>query len=183
MFPLLTEAKPGYYHLTIHAKPGARSSTFAMPLTSTDGAVELRIAAPPVEGQANKELVDFLQGVVERGLSALRSDRETFLQDTSYDRLMAMAQSASVLSIKAQQGAKSDSEVGDRTGKKSKAGKQQKKVSSPSKSRVAEAGSFLPSRVSVDLVRGGMSRDKVVLVEFPGTREELIALLEKESRE
>jgi len=43
--------------LTLHAQPGARTTAFA---GLHGGALKLRLAAPPVEGRANAELIRFL---------------------------------------------------------------------------------------------------------------------------
>lgn len=44
--------------LTLHIQPGAKRTEVA---GIHDGALKLRIAAPPVEGQANAKLLDFLK--------------------------------------------------------------------------------------------------------------------------
>ena len=44
--------------LTLHIQPGAKRSEIA---GIHDGALKIRIAAPPVEGQANARLLDFLK--------------------------------------------------------------------------------------------------------------------------
>jgi uncharacterized protein (TIGR00251 family) len=45
--------------MAVHAKPSARTSSIA-PWIATDAAVEIRVAAPPIEGRANEELVSYL---------------------------------------------------------------------------------------------------------------------------
>ncbi|PWB51832.1 MAG: YggU family protein [Nitrosomonadales bacterium] len=44
--------------LTLHIQPGAKRTGIA---GIHDGALKIRIAAPPVEGQANAKLLDFLK--------------------------------------------------------------------------------------------------------------------------
>lgn len=44
--------------LTLHIQPGARRTEV---IGDHDGALKIRIAAPPVEGQANAKLLDFLK--------------------------------------------------------------------------------------------------------------------------
>lgn len=44
--------------LTLHIQPGAKRTEIA---GIHDGALKIRIAAPPVEGQANAKLLDFLK--------------------------------------------------------------------------------------------------------------------------
>lgn len=61
----LTTIQPGHYTLAIHAKPGARTSDFSARVQPLDTALEVRVGAPPVEGQANTELVDFLQSTLD----------------------------------------------------------------------------------------------------------------------
>lgn len=46
----------------VHAKPRARKSAI---VAVTEDAVEVRIAAPPVDGAANDELVRFLAEILE----------------------------------------------------------------------------------------------------------------------
>ena len=48
--------------LTLHVQPGAKRTETA---GIHDGALKIRVAAPPVEGQANARLLDFLKKTFE----------------------------------------------------------------------------------------------------------------------
>lgn len=69
--------------LTVHVQPGARKSE----AVSFDGMVlRVKIAAPPVEGKANKELIAFLSerlDIKKGALSILRGQ-------TSRDKVIAV---------------------------------------------------------------------------------------------
>ncbi|TPP50407.1 hypothetical protein CGC20_1905 [Leishmania donovani] len=146
MFPCLVQVQPGKYLLTVHAKPSARASAFAAPLTPALTEADLRIAAPPVEGQANAELLRYLGELIERGFRAMTADYADFASSS-------MPHSGA-------------------------GGAQQ-----PEESNTPPSATAFSDRIEVSLVRGGTSRAKTVLVMFPGTRAQLTAVLEKESRE
>lgn len=64
--------------ITIHVQPNARRNEV---LGFEDGVLHLKIAAPPVKGKANKELIDFLSQLlkvsrgsvaIEKGLTSRR---------------------------------------------------------------------------------------------------------------
>lgn len=165
MFPFITEQRAGHYLVSVHAKPGARASAFAGVLTAQNTEVDLRIAAPPVEGQANAELLRFLDEVIEAGLTELQSDPVTFLEGTSYAHVVAAAAASPAVAEVASSGEK----------------KAKKKPKGKGSVPIASA-TPLPERVEVSLVRGGTSREKTVLVLFPGTRAQLLAVLEKASQ-
>ena len=60
--------------LSLHVQPGAGRSEFA---GLHGAALKLRLAAPPIEGQANAELIRFLAdafGVPQRNVLLLRGD-------------------------------------------------------------------------------------------------------------
>ncbi|KPI86453.1 hypothetical protein ABL78_4484 [Leptomonas seymouri] len=184
MFPCLTEPQPGHFLICVHAKPGARNSAFASPLTPQSTQVDLRIAAPPVDGQANAELLRFLDEVVEQGLRELQSDPTRFLEGTSYTRVLAAdtepplatGDAGDSSGRKAKKKVKgTNSSASRNTSKKTEGGKLS--ASSPNASNEA-----FPGRVEVTLLRGGTSREKTVLALFPGARAQLIAILEKASQ-
>lgn len=193
MFPFLTEQQPGHFLLSVHAKPGARASAFATRLVAHSTEVDLRIAAPPVEGQANAELIRFLDEVVEQGLRELQADSAAFLQDTSHAEIVAAeaaAAAACSLLVTRGGGVNADKKV-KRKGKtkdagSGSAGNQNTKSEGGRQLNSSGAGKAapsvtLPERVEVTLVRGGTSREKTVLLLFPGTRAQLLAILEKAS--
>lgn len=71
----ITEAKEGV-ELWVHAKP--RASRTAVRGVDDDGALVIALAAPPVDGEANDELVRFLArmaGVSKRDVRIMRGDR------------------------------------------------------------------------------------------------------------
>lgn len=55
--PAWLEGEPGAWRLRIAAQPGAPRSEV---VGEHDGCLKLRIAAPPVDGRANDEIVRFL---------------------------------------------------------------------------------------------------------------------------
>jgi uncharacterized protein (TIGR00251 family) len=64
--------------LALHVQPGAKRSGYAgIHGTAGDARVKVRLAAPPVDGKANAELVAFLAeafGVPQRQVTLLRGD-------------------------------------------------------------------------------------------------------------
>ncbi len=65
-------------NITVYVQPNARRNEV---LGFEDGVLRVRIAAPPVKGKANKELIDFLSGLlgvskgsitIEKGLTSRR---------------------------------------------------------------------------------------------------------------
>ncbi|GET92209.1 hypothetical protein, conserved [Leishmania tarentolae] len=194
MFPCLAQVQLGKYMLTVHAKPSARASAFAAPLTSALTEADLRIAAPPVEGQANAELLRYLDELIVRGFRAMTADHAEYVKDTSYAKVLAADAAASA---PAAEPATSRSGGDKKSGKKGKsksvalarsasssrahngAGGSQK----PGEAHTPLCEAVFPDRIEVSLLRGGASREKTVLVVFPGTRAQLAAVLEKESRE
>ncbi|KAI6242878.1 hypothetical protein M3Y99_00196900 [Aphelenchoides fujianensis] len=64
--------KSGQIVLRIHATPGAKRSA----ITSVDGeAVNVSLAAPPRDGQANQELIDFMSDSLGLRKAELDFDR------------------------------------------------------------------------------------------------------------
>ncbi|MSQ72160.1 MAG: YggU family protein [Betaproteobacteria bacterium] len=60
--------------LSLHIQPGAKRSAVA---GLHDGALKIRIAAPPVEGRANEALIAFIAaalGVTRRSVSVVRGE-------------------------------------------------------------------------------------------------------------
>ncbi len=55
--PAWLEGEPGAWRLRIAAQPGAPRTEA---VGEHDGCLKLRVAAPPVEGRANEEIVRFL---------------------------------------------------------------------------------------------------------------------------
>ncbi|KPA82172.1 hypothetical protein ABB37_03301 [Leptomonas pyrrhocoris] len=188
MFPFLTEQQPGGFLIRVHAKPGARVSAFAAPLALHHTEVDLRIAAPPVEGQANAELVRFFEEVVEQGLRELQRDSTGFVEGTSYAQVVAAESAAAETQLCTSDSVERGDKKSQRKGKGrdaiSSASNGQKIKSSGGKASapaVHPPGEVFPARVDVTLVRGGTSREKTVLALFPGTRAQLLAILEKAS--
>ncbi|MBI4332671.1 MAG: DUF167 domain-containing protein [Chloroflexi bacterium] len=58
--------------LTVAVRPGARRSEIR---EFKDGVLQVRIAAPPVEGKANRELIQFLSDVLEVARSNITIER------------------------------------------------------------------------------------------------------------
>lgn len=54
---LKVETTPDVLTLDVYAQPGAKLTCIA---GQHDGALKIRVHAPPVDGKANKELADFL---------------------------------------------------------------------------------------------------------------------------
>ena len=68
MSTLELEARPGAVRFRVRVKPRASKSRI---LGVRDGVLEVAIAAPPVDGAANSELICVLAGALERGKSAI----------------------------------------------------------------------------------------------------------------
>lgn len=192
MASFLTTLKPGLYNLAVHAKPGARTSAFAAPLHVTDDAIEVRVAAPPVEGQANAELVDFMQSTLDLYVRQMQtavssSDSKggdalaTFLEGTAYRELTLKNASATEKSNSAAEGADSGSKRAKGKGKAKGAASD----GGGSKGKASDGGQQepLPEKVHVSLSRGSTSRSKVLEVAFPGSDIELACLLQLASRD
>ena len=64
--------KPDDARLTVRVQPNASRSQF---LRFEDGVLHLKIAAPPVKGKANRELVDFLSRLLDLPRSALSIEK------------------------------------------------------------------------------------------------------------
>ena len=58
--------------MTVRVYPGAPRNQIAV---STEGTWRIRVAAPPLEGKANKELVDFLSKILGVSKSAVTISR------------------------------------------------------------------------------------------------------------
>lgn len=59
VLPAWLDGAPGDWRLRIAAQPGAPRTEV---VGEHDGCLKLRVAAPPVEGRANEEIVRFLAG-------------------------------------------------------------------------------------------------------------------------
>lgn len=64
--------KPDDARLTVRVQPNASRSQF---VRFEDGVLHLKIAAPPVKGKANRELVDFLSRLLGLPRSALSIEK------------------------------------------------------------------------------------------------------------
>ena len=75
----------GAVDLLIHAQPGAKRSEIA---GVHDGRLKLRVAAPPVDGEANREIVRYLAKllVIRRSQIRIRSG------ETSRKKLLTIAE-------------------------------------------------------------------------------------------
>ncbi|XQJ30440.1 putative ACR, YggU family protein [Leishmania guyanensis] len=193
MFPCLVQAQPGRYLLRVYAKPGARASAFAAPLTPSLTEADLRIAAAPVEGQANAELLRYLDELVERGFRSMTEDHTEYVKDTCYAQVLAADATTTAPSTQSAKSSCGGDRISTRKGRsknavatscassrlRSGAGDSQQ----PTGSTAPPSEAVFPDCIEVSLVRGGTSREKTLLVVFPGTRAQLAAILEKESRE
>lgn len=168
----ITRAESHVFHLAVHAKPGARTSSICGPLLRTHEALEVRVAAPPVEGKANEELVEYLESELTHQLKQLHAGPDAFLKKTLFFSIRADAENLM----------KSAPLLNDAPPRKSN-----KERARPSKqcTSLENAALFPPldvvtaSRFCVTLVKGSAARNKTVAVEFPGGSETyLFALLE-----
>lgn len=75
--------KDGAIRFEVHAKPRAKKSKV---LGERGDAVEIALAAPPVDGAANEELVRFVAKV----LAIRQRDLELVRGDTSREKLLAV---------------------------------------------------------------------------------------------
>jgi uncharacterized protein (TIGR00251 family) len=58
--------------ITLHVQPNAKRNEV---LKLEDGVLHVKIAAPPVKGKANKELIDFLSNLLGVGKGAITIDK------------------------------------------------------------------------------------------------------------
>ncbi len=73
---LTVVAKDGELRFEVHAKPRAKRTSI-IGVRAHDGALEVALAAPPVDGAANAELVKMLAGalgVPKRSVRIIRGD-------------------------------------------------------------------------------------------------------------
>lgn len=71
----------GIARITVQVHPGARRNEVSR---LQDGVWHLKIAAPPVEGKANKELIEFLSEILDVSKNRLSIDKGT----TSHRKLI-----------------------------------------------------------------------------------------------
>ncbi len=64
--------KPDVARLSVRVQPNASRSQF---VRFEDGVLHLKIAAPPVKGKANRELIDFLSRLLDLPRSALSIEK------------------------------------------------------------------------------------------------------------
>jgi uncharacterized protein (TIGR00251 family) len=76
--------KDGVVRLQIHAKPRAKKSRVVR--VREDGSLEVALAAPPVDGAANEELVR----VLARALDVARRSVEIVRGQTAHTKLVAI---------------------------------------------------------------------------------------------
>ncbi|KAG8345463.1 putative ACR YggU family [Trypanosoma vivax] len=148
----LTQIRPGCFRLIVHAKPGARATSLACRPAPGDASLEVKIAAPPVDGKANVELVAFMQALLEQ-------------QQKQLKLLSSNTSNAEKCSF------------GD-IGKKQKS-KKAKHHSEDSGARPPslDGGEYADTKVRVSLVGGATSRNKVLEVLYPGSEEEVLHAL------
>ncbi|RNF24693.1 uncharacterized protein Tco025E_02373 [Trypanosoma conorhini] len=152
----ISQLGPGRFYLTVHAKPGGRSSSLACQPAVTYAALEVRIGAPPAEGKANAELIDFMQTIIEKELARLR----TVQHHTPRDGIASVVECSNAGPSK----------------KNRNKGKIKDKKKNPENNKM-ECAVELPDKVRVSLVGGATARYKTLEVSFPGTQEELISVL------
>nr|CCC90196.1 conserved hypothetical protein [Trypanosoma congolense IL3000] len=153
----IVQLRPGCFHLAVRAKPGARTTALAARPQIIDDALEVRVAAPPVDGKANTELICFMQALLEQQLSTLR---KTQTQQKSCPAT-------------GEEDAYSYQHYANNNNKKEKVKKQSKK---DPKAAVSQPN-YADEKVRVTLVSGLTSRNKVLMVTFPGTEEDLLEAL------
>lgn len=179
----LTRAGNGLFHMPVHVKPGAKTSGICAPLSLSDSAVNLRIAAPPVDGKANEELVCYLADELSSQLRALQKDPKGYLQGTSFE-VVQRAELAAAAEAAANHSAQNNSQRSSSPGRKRSNSPKGSKNAQPNASPMsgllgAVSGIPASTRVSVSLMRGSTARNKTVAVVFPGSAAYLVAILEK----
>ncbi|ORC93532.1 uncharacterized protein TM35_000014090 [Trypanosoma theileri] len=157
----LSQVRPGCFRVVVHAKPGARSSALSCRPTLADAALEVRVAAPPVEGKANAELVEFMQSLLE--------------QQLRFHTRVGLASSADAGVVDNDTVWREGGNVEKNKNKKNN-NNNNNNVKNKKKSEEECVGSTEKLRVS--LVSGATARHKVLEVTFGGTQEELFSLLE-----
>lgn len=82
------EKSPGGSILRVQAQPRASRTEISGPIETPQGwRLKIRLAAPPVDGEANEELLRFLKkklGITQSSLSILRGDASK-LKDVQCD--------------------------------------------------------------------------------------------------
>lgn len=169
----LTRAGNGLFHMPVHVKPGAKTSGICAPVLLSDPVVNLRIAAPPIEGKANEELVSYLADELSSQLRALQKDPKGYLQGTSFEAI----QSAELAAAEA--GGNQCDQRSSSTGRKRSTSPKGNKPPNSASPIANVTGIPQSTRVSVSLMRGSTARNKTVAVVFPGSAAYLVAILEK----
>lgn len=184
MASFVKQISPCVFHIVMHVKPGARTSSVACVPSLTDTALEVRVGAAAVDGQANKELIDFVESTLTQRLRELGTDRVARLSQTQSYKALTHARSVALLapvpsvgsSKTSKRGIATTRERSKKTLSKNGGGNESHMHdmnSHPSLSHLASA-----THVSVTLKRGFTARVKTVEVTFPGTLEELVGILE-----
>lgn len=160
----LTRVGADLFKLSVRVKPGARTSSVCAPVLLQDTAVECRVAAPPVEGKANEELVSFIEEELAQQLTLLRSQEMLYLEGTMYEAAVALSPHTDC------EAPRHDAAPTKRKGNPCEV---------PDSSRSAVNFCAL-SRVGVELLQGSTSRNKILSIHFPGgSAALLVAMLEK----
>ena len=82
---LIVVEKEGELRFRVHAKPRAKRSA-VLGVRAHDGALEVALAAPPVDGEANAELV----GLLTRALQLRKGDARIAHGEGSREKLVAV---------------------------------------------------------------------------------------------
>ncbi|CCD16495.1 unnamed protein product [Trypanosoma congolense IL3000] len=154
----IVQLRPGCFHLAVRAKPGARTTALAARPKIMDDASKLRGAAPPVDGKANTEFICFMQALWEQQLSTVRKTQ---------------TQQKSCPATGEEDAYSYQHYANNNNNKKEKVKKQGKKDSMAAVSQP----NYADEKVRVTLVSGLTSRNKVLMVTFPGTEEDLLEAL------
>jgi uncharacterized protein (TIGR00251 family) len=91
--PFQIRETPEGVEVRLHVQPRAKRSEFA---GTHDGALKLKVAAPPVDDAANRAVVDFFASLLDvpkarvRIVSGLKSrDKKIFIEGIPRDRILA----------------------------------------------------------------------------------------------
>lgn len=192
----LTRIEASLYHLAVRVTPGARTSSVVAPIFLSDGAIGVRVAAPPVEGKANTELVEYLEDALTQELKNYLSDpsvylaRKSALKEEKEDTGIKMKGKTSSVAPLRKYGEifPSGSEMirakkGEKKSCSNAESQRRNEATIIEKPQLQESASDLTcsrqsSRVAVTVVKGHSARNKVVAISFPASEEHLIVMLE-----
>lgn len=182
--------------MAVHVTPGARTSSVVAPIFLSDCAVGLRVAAPPIEGKANTEVVDFLEDALTQELKNYLSNPSVYLawktalsegRENTKTKLKGKTSSVAALrkrdEISPQCSETICAKKCEKTPSCNLGSQRRDQTTSVERPQFQESGldfTYPPqsSKVVVTVVKGHSARNKVVAISFPASEGYLIAMLD-----